>query len=74
MDIKKHRFFDKIDWMKLILKRNSAPIKPKIKYPLDTSNFDEQFKDIPVKGNTYKPLPNHRFFLNGNFNRIMMFF
>ncbi|KAJ5078432.1 non-specific serine/threonine protein kinase [Anaeramoeba ignava] len=41
--IKKHQFFEKIDWEKLFSKQTSAPFKPKVKNVYDTSNFDREF-------------------------------
>ncbi len=38
--IKAHPWFDKLDFDKLIEKKLTPPIKPKIKAPHDTSNID----------------------------------
>jgi p70 ribosomal S6 kinase len=47
-DIKSHRFFAKVDWSTLLLKRNRAPIRPKIgKLSTDHSNFDKSFTSMP---------------------------
>lgn len=40
VDIKNHPFFKSIAWTKLRDKQLSSPWKPRIKNPLDTSNFD----------------------------------
>ena len=42
-DIKKHVFFDDMDWNKLYEKKIEPPYKPQVKGPEDTSNFDEVF-------------------------------
>lgn len=39
-EIKSHPFFNEIDFSKE-LRSQKAPYEPKIKYPTDTSNFDE---------------------------------
>jgi len=39
-EIKRHRWFSRIDWAALEQKRLPAPIRPRIRNPLDTSNFD----------------------------------
>ena len=39
-DVKKHAFYKKLAWQSLLAKKIEAPYKPKIKDPLDTSNFD----------------------------------
>lgn len=38
-EIKKHQFFNQIDWLK-DLRSQQAPFEPKIIHPTDTSNFD----------------------------------
>jgi len=53
-DVKRHPFFDTIDWNKMLKKELKAPFKPQILHgKLDTSNFDDEFKqetprDTPV--------------------------
>lgn len=44
MDIKNHPFFEEIDWAKLVNKDLKVPFTPKIKDPLDGSNFDDYSK------------------------------
>ncbi|KAL7485761.1 hypothetical protein ACHAW6_011359 [Cyclotella cf. meneghiniana] len=44
MDIKRHPFFDGIDWEKLAAKSLKVPFKPTVKNPLDGSNFDDYTK------------------------------
>lgn len=39
-DIKAHRWFAQMDWDALEHKRLTAPIRPRVRNPLDTSNFD----------------------------------
>ncbi|KAG1663103.1 hypothetical protein FOA52_010506 [Chlamydomonas sp. UWO 241] len=39
-DIKSHPFFASVDWKTLATKKGKAPFKPKVRNPLDTSNFD----------------------------------
>lgn len=46
-EIKKHRFFDGINWKKLEKKQIPAPFKPRITNPLDTSNFSTDFTKLP---------------------------
>lgn len=42
-EVKKHRFFQGIDWEALLAKRVKPPFLPSIKAPADVSNFDEEF-------------------------------
>ncbi|CAG9324813.1 SGK2_2 [Blepharisma stoltei] len=46
-EIKKHPFFQGIDWDALSKKGMPAPFKPKIMSPLDTRNFDSEFTNEP---------------------------
>jgi len=39
-DIKRHKWFSRLDWKALEERRLQAPIRPRIRNPLDTSNFD----------------------------------
>jgi hypothetical protein len=39
-EIKSHRWFSRIDWAALEQRRIPAPIRPRVRSPLDTSNFD----------------------------------
>ncbi|CCH46391.1 Serine/threonine-protein kinase [Wickerhamomyces ciferrii] len=48
-EIKKHKFFSKIDWKKLYDKNYLPPFKPPVIDSFDTSNFDQEFtKEKPV--------------------------
>lgn len=42
-EVKKHRFFQGMDWEALLTKRAKPPFLPSIKAPADVSNFDEEF-------------------------------
>ncbi|RXN10367.1 serine threonine- kinase N2-like isoform X1 [Labeo rohita] len=42
-EVKRHRFFQGIDWEALLAKRVKPPFVPSIKAPGDVSNFDEEF-------------------------------
>ncbi|XP_021332178.1 serine/threonine-protein kinase N2 isoform X1 [Danio rerio] len=42
-EVKKHRFFQGIDWEALLAKRVKPPFLPSIKTAADVSNFDEEF-------------------------------
>lgn len=42
-ELKKHPFFDDIDWEALAKKKITPPFKPKLKSETDTSNFDPEF-------------------------------
>lgn len=55
-EIKKHRWFSRIDWKALEQRKLPAPIKPKIRNPLDTSNFDN-FDNCDVEA---PPVPANR--------------
>mmetsp|Transcript_12553 Transcript_12553/g.19339 ORF Transcript_12553/g.19339 Transcript_12553/m.19339 type:complete len:835 (+) Transcript_12553:129-2633(+) len=43
-DIKEHPFFNDIDWQDLQQMKAKVPFKPKVKDPLDGSNFDDYSK------------------------------
>jgi serine/threonine protein kinase len=42
-EIKRHPFFDKIDWRRLAQKKIQPPFKPSVRSPVDVSNFDTVF-------------------------------
>nr|QKY15304.1 cGMp-dependent protein kinase (PRKG) [Polytomella parva] len=39
-DIKRHKWFSRVDWRALEQKKMPAPFRPRVRNPLDTSNFD----------------------------------
>jgi serum/glucocorticoid-regulated kinase 2 len=41
--IKRHPFFEKIDWTLLLQKKIQPPFKPSVSSPVDVSNFDTVF-------------------------------
>lgn len=43
-DIKAHKFFSGMDWVKLEHKQLTVPFVPKVSDPLDCSNFDDYSK------------------------------
>ena len=47
-DIKNHKFFEDIDWIKLEKKEITPPYKPKIKFAGDVSNFDTMFTEMSI--------------------------
>jgi len=48
-DVKRHPFFgSSIDWDAIAQKRVPAPIKPKLKDEMDTSNFADEFTRLPI--------------------------
>jgi serine/threonine protein kinase len=51
-DIKQHVWFKRINWDDIYAKRTKAPIIPKIRSDLDTSNFDNTYA-----GDSQKILP-----------------
>ncbi|THH20108.1 hypothetical protein EW146_g1193 [Bondarzewia mesenterica] len=44
-EIKKHPFFEKVDWKRLLQKKIQPPFKPSVTSPVDVSNFDTVFTD-----------------------------
>lgn len=44
--IKKHKFFQTMDWNALLSKKVKPPFLPVIKAPKDVSNFDEEFTSL----------------------------
>nr|XP_033806925.1 ribosomal protein S6 kinase alpha-5 isoform X2 [Geotrypetes seraphini] len=51
-EIKKHPFFQNINWVNLAAKKVPAPFKPVIRNELDVGNFAEEFTDMDP---TYSP-------------------
>uniref|UniRef100_A0AAQ4QCC3 Ribosomal protein S6 kinase alpha-5 n=1 Tax=Gasterosteus aculeatus aculeatus TaxID=481459 RepID=A0AAQ4QCC3_GASAC len=51
-NVKKHPFYQKINWEDLAAKKVSAPFKPVIRDELDVSNFAEEFTEMDP---TYSP-------------------
>ncbi|XP_046873986.1 ribosomal protein S6 kinase alpha-5 isoform X3 [Hypomesus transpacificus] len=51
-NVKKHPFYQKINWEDLAAKRVPAPFKPVIRNELDVSNFAEEFTEMDP---TYSP-------------------
>ncbi|XP_066550535.1 ribosomal protein S6 kinase alpha-5 isoform X2 [Amia ocellicauda] len=51
-EVKKHPFYQKINWDDLAAKKVSAPFKPVIRDELDVSNFAEEFTEMDP---TYSP-------------------
>ncbi|EPX72807.1 AGC/AKT protein kinase Sck2 [Schizosaccharomyces octosporus yFS286] len=49
-EVKRHAFFDDIDWEKLNAKKLSPPFKPIVEGEFDVSNFDVEFtnKEVPA--------------------------
>ncbi|XP_055909092.1 ribosomal protein S6 kinase alpha-5 [Eupeodes corollae] len=47
-EIKRHPFFNGINWQDLKRKRRKAPFKPRITCEDDTGNFSEEFTKLPV--------------------------
>uniref|UniRef100_A0A673WTL0 protein kinase C n=1 Tax=Salmo trutta TaxID=8032 RepID=A0A673WTL0_SALTR len=45
-EVKKHRFFQGVDWAALLHKKVVPPFIPRIKMPGDVSNFDEEFTKL----------------------------
>ncbi|XP_055315645.1 ribosomal protein S6 kinase alpha-5-like [Sitodiplosis mosellana] len=64
-EIKAHRFFKGIDWVKLAKKEINAPFKPNIQHRLDTSNFSDDFTKMPVVDQPCKPPPNYERLFRG---------
>ncbi len=47
-EIKRHRWFSRIDWKALEQRKLPAPFKPRVKNVLDTSNFDN-FDNVDIE-------------------------
>ena len=56
-DVINHQWFEKVDFPKLINEEIEAPFVPKIKNPLDSSNFDD-WSHLKDKTQTRFPKPN----------------
>lgn len=48
-EIKRHPWFTKINWEKLIQKKIEPPFKPMVTSPSDTRNIDKIFLNEPAK-------------------------
>jgi len=46
-EVKRHAFFQNIDWIAMLQKKYPAPIVPKLNGPIDTSNFPE-YEELPI--------------------------
>ncbi|XP_036436286.1 serine/threonine-protein kinase N2 isoform X2 [Colossoma macropomum] len=56
-EVKRHRFFQGVDWEALLAKRIKPPFLPTIKTDADVSNFDEEFtRQKPVLSPPQTPL------------------
>ncbi len=51
-DITSHPWFKSIDWTKLYNRELEPPIKPQLKHPADTRNFEE-YEDEPPRRAAY---------------------
>lgn len=49
MELKRHPWFAKIDWKKLMLKELDPPFKPFVSGPEDTRNIDKMFTNEEPK-------------------------
>ena len=48
-ELKRHPFFSKVDWHKLLNKEIPPPFKPTVSGPEDTRNIDKMFLDETAK-------------------------
>lgn len=53
-EIKRHKWFSRLDWAALEAKKLPAPIRPRVRNPLDTSNFDN-FDNVDEKAPPVPP-------------------
>ena len=60
-----HPFFNGIDWNKLARKEITAPFIPSIKNELDTSNFSDEFTQLPPTDSPSAVPPNHEKLFRG---------
>jgi ribosomal protein S6 kinase alpha-5 len=66
-EIKQHPFFQEIDWDLLAKKQIPAPFKPHIAHDLDTSNFSDEFTQLPVTDSPSTVPPNSERLFRGKF-------
>jgi classical protein kinase C beta type len=78
-DIKRHPFFDRLDWAKLEARQIPPPFKPNIKNPKEATNFDSEFTQAdpnftPVNPTTIKGIDQDLFngfsFVNPTFGNF----
>jgi serine/threonine protein kinase len=74
-DIKRHPFFGSdMDWDAIAQKRIPAPIKPKLKDEMDTSNFADEFTRLPITDSPGLAPPTESLFrVSGNFIKQFYF-
>ena len=53
-DIKRHRFFTGLDWLRLEEKQVQMPYRPTVRSPSDTSNFSH-YPDSPREAPPVRP-------------------
>jgi len=76
VDVKKHPFFENLDWAKLMKKDVTPPFKPTVtEGALDTTNIDDEFKqetprDSPVMPSTLQSKVNFPNFTYSQENRL----
>ena len=57
LELKRHAWFAKIDWEKLMKKEIEAPVKPYVQGPEDTRNIDKMFtNEAPTETPTVNTL------------------
>ena len=52
--IKSHRFFNKLDWAKVLAKEYHPPHVPTFNSPTDLSNFSTEFTSIPIRDSIHE--------------------
>jgi hypothetical protein len=46
-DVKRHRFFGRVDWDAVLARRTQPPFRPQLSAADDVSNFDTEFTSKP---------------------------
>lgn len=64
-DVKAHPFFRTIDWERLAAKMVPAPFTPELRYPMDTSNFSDEFTKLLPEDTPADTPANHHLLFRG---------
>jgi hypothetical protein len=55
-EIKRHPFFQTIDWDRLYARQISPPFKPQVASEIDTTHFDKEFTALPARDSLAQPV------------------
>ena len=68
-EIKKHPWFQNINWNEVINKKIKAPFVPLVKSEVDVSNFDTEFTECDVESACSSPVTDDKNYEGFSFNK-----